>query len=435
MISPVPPRLPSELLLKIVLWLPDAASLFSVLEVLGTADQRGPFFESLWQLGSSFVDRDHLWPSLALTEMLSTPGCHTLVESVIDSYAHVQSICPSATIAWRASFPSSPSNALVHSIPIPLNEWFDLWVQLPLTELTITSFYDDTTPALPFIAATFLDSVLPQLRRLVRLQCEGDGVGLLSIFEMAAASTTLEEIDIRLAAAPPLTETQLVHATQWLSSLIVRRFYVPFLALEPTVPPTVRNAWDLSQLKSEMLPTTFAFRELHLSRVLTPSGLVSLAHAIRHSTRMDGLTVNEFAFLFGGAYAPAFGVLFDSVADSNVRELDVSRCRLADSHWPLLGPIFERSKNLRHVTLSNNGISNEGLVWIARAIGTNTSIERLDLDGNTDVTVGGVVHLLSNCDFNRRGSFLLNLGFTSYSVTEKIQLQTLAGELRVDLYL
>ncbi|KAF0699422.1 Aste57867_10006 [Aphanomyces stellatus] len=209
--DPVPlPRLPSDVHLKIGLWLLDYRSFFSFLDALGTPRARGPFFDRLWQLGLLPKERTNLWPTLVLThQVYRNPERLVLVEQVMKYMPHIlvktrcdlewlqQSLGPSTTITWCAQFPSSSTETPVHGILLPLEDWFHLWSYFPISNIVVKNIpdydeydIDEIAFDLKPVAEPYFYAMLLRCDRSARLHFKGRPY-LALLFQFAATSTTL----------------------------------------------------------------------------------------------------------------------------------------------------------------------------------------------------------------------------------------------------
>ncbi|KAF0717298.1 Aste57867_2378 [Aphanomyces stellatus] len=467
------PLLPVDVLLKIALWIEDATSFFAFLESLGTAHARGSL-DSLWQLRSAFLDRDHLWPSLHLTDQILANHLeglksalfyvpHIVVLDLVDIGWLHQHVSPSTTISWEAAFPTSPSTALVHGILVDLEDWFHMWAKLSIANLTVMRPDHNQnvrrlwtpTPAIPT-----LFEVLPSCHRLVRLKLECPFC-LSAVFELAATSTSL--IDLALVSGsvyimgsePRLNATHISLAMQWLNTAPVERLRLSnvYLASDlarnvlemflttlftcPTMMNLQLSTWDLASLDSSIFPTSFGLLRLKFSGIkLTPTTILCLCRVLRHSIALKTFILTKLRrSQCTDAHTnntSAFQELFESIAQSNIKTLDVSNCRLDDTHWPQLGQSLQRC-TLESIRLDRNYITDEGAYWIARAIQANETIHSVSLRRNT-LTFKGVKELL---DINiLRQVPLRALGIDptrKISNDEKGQLHELAKLTGVDL--
>ncbi|KAF0716104.1 Aste57867_3025 [Aphanomyces stellatus] len=469
---------PPEVLLKIGFLLPDAASFFSFLEALDAPAARGPFFESLWQLGSSGIDRSHLWPSLTMTgAIFQTPRRLALVESVLGLYSNVKvmgrcdlgwlhnHLRPSNSITWNALFPSASSDTNIHGAHVPLDEWYTMWAVLPITNLDLVAHPSRGYSKLnPFAAMDEWGSdaeqcfyaVLPQCLHLAALSFVGT-LNLSVIFNLAAqSSSSLVELNLTSSHVYPslLSAAELTHATQWLATTPVRRFCIPKVTFGGDVDTTVRNAffsallscpsmeviegtgWDLTALETAILPITLGTQRLMLHQpTVTPSSLITLAHAVCNSTAVMQLTLTGYKAVTAYSredYGSAFQVLMEAVTHSSVTSLDVTGCYLHDCYWPRLGPMVQTSK-LQTLTLKRNEISDEGVAWIAQAIQANLTLTRVELDDNL-ISSDGVLRLLnSGADRPRPLSLSLLWNYGGLNEDVNVKLRALATDWGVNL--
>ncbi|KAF0700289.1 Aste57867_9167 [Aphanomyces stellatus] len=136
--------LPPDILFKILQGLPDHSSVFSLLQVLGTADARG-VLESLWQLGRTWKQSD-LWPTLHLGLNCFDNDTISHLEVIAPLYTHVilddqyniewlqQHLHPTASLDWRC-LPGQEDQVQ----PLSLDEWYAKWAtSLRTTRLTIS---------------------------------------------------------------------------------------------------------------------------------------------------------------------------------------------------------------------------------------------------------------------------------------------------------
>ncbi|KAF0693142.1 Aste57867_15851 [Aphanomyces stellatus] len=458
------PRLPFDILVRIGLWIEDVDSIFAFLDALGTPDARGPL-DSLWQLGSTTLDRNNLWPSLVLTDAMCQPGQTTLVEAALPLYSHVdvrgmlevgwliQHLRAPRTVTWNAAFPSSQLDAVAQG---PLADWFLQWAMLPLTNVTVVNprhGEDDAPIALTHDAAPFFFAVLPQCSLLVslKLHCPSS---IAPVFALAASSSTLISLDMEFpwdALTPALTTTDVLNATKWLRATPVRHFRFPYLNMDTAIDRAVQNAflhtlftcptlrrlqcygWDLASLDASFLPITLGMRTLSLEfAALTPVGVSTLAQALRSSATMAHLILRDVRRVGLQPpldYTTAYEALFDAVARSNVRSLNVSGCHLGEMSWGHLGPSLQQSQ-LQLVTFGRNAITDDAGMWIVHAIQAHATINNVDLSGNS-ISAGLVEELLTHAPHRPCLWKRINVSNQQFSDQEKTCLLGLADEMDV----
>ncbi|KAF0716105.1 Aste57867_3026 [Aphanomyces stellatus] len=432
----------------------DATSFFAFLQA---TDARGPL-ESLWQLGLS-LPHDSLYPSLSLTEaMLIDPIQLAHVESVLPWYAHInvfwlhdldwlyEHLGRLATVAWQADFPLSHDDAIVRRRAPGLPTWFHLWAQLPITKLVVRD-HNGVKTVLTKQTAQYLYETLPRCHHLKAVDFSG-ACDVSAIFKWAATSTTLVDLGLHFRSFPNLTPTQLTHATQWLTTAPVERIYLSAVNWDPNLNPAVRNAFfialftcptmqsvALRAMDAPMLDAvtlSMAVPEVHLIEMtVSLAGLRTLAHAIRHSTRLTSVYIHDLTFHDKNTDTEFEELLQAVAASKEVTTFEAIKCRLGDSFWPRLGPILQTT-HLETIALSRNAISDKGATWIGHAIQASTTLSKVILDWN-DISVDGVLGLLDSCA-HRQPSFSLSVvGVPRHSDSEQALLRTHAQERRVDL--
>ncbi|KAF0685468.1 Aste57867_22647 [Aphanomyces stellatus] len=441
--------LPSEVLLQVIAWIPDASSLYSFLQALGTSVARGPL-ESLWQLGATTSRLNDLWPSLVLTDAIFQDRERlALVASALDCVSHIhvmgpitrhwvcdvgwlhQHVGPRTTITWHAAFPSSSADAMVHGVVVALKDWFTLWAQLPITHVIVKNpndtCDDDEVPFLREDVTPYLYVVLKDVKQLVSLHLNGRGcyadltgsscTCLVDMLEAVVPLPTLKDLHMQslwCGQSTALSTTQVHQAITSLWSTKLRRLDVPNVSVDPAVTPAVRNAfftalfstiyevhgylWDLSTL-NDATYFDLTLRKLSLDlAALTPSGLRCLARAVRQSTTLDTLCITNVYAMDDDKndddVTPAFEALFDAVGHANVKMLDVSGCGLGPSLWPTLGPLLQQTK-LTCISLANNDMQDDGANWLGQAVQANSGIAKIEL-GFNNITLDGVLALVKS---------------------------------------
>ncbi|KAF0697444.1 Aste57867_11867 [Aphanomyces stellatus] len=166
--------------------------------------------------------------------MLSSPARRTLLESVIDSYPHVQVL---VQCDWRSKLARRPP------LPVSSEAWLDKWIQLRITHLTVKN---DTDPlALSAGATPAFYLALSHCRHLSSVTFEV-ACSFAAVFHFAASSSLLVDLDLINmwdAESAKIGATQRAQATQWLTSNApVRQFGFSFMQLDTAVPVAVQKA-------------------------------------------------------------------------------------------------------------------------------------------------------------------------------------------------
>ncbi|KAF0719793.1 Aste57867_792 [Aphanomyces stellatus] len=446
-------RLPLDVLVKIGLWLPEASSFFAFLDALGSLAARGPL-DVFWQLGSIYPRHDDLWPTLVLTEeMFKHHG--RLVASAIALASHVvvvdlacdidwfhDHVGRHTTITWNAAFPSFSG---VHDVS--LHAWFDLWAGLPITTLVLR-----TELLLTSDITSLLCTALPRCRRVTTLEIQS-APSLSTIFEQGALPPMLVNLTIDVPAPCRFTAMSLAKAIQWLATAPVQRVEWTCSFSTGDVEPSIQNTffaalftspsldymalsgWNLSHLDTSTLPMpSLAMRELRLDGVdLKSTDIVTLAHAVRHSPSLEHLCLRLDNHTDPSATYAVYGPACEQLlaACVHVKTLELAACYLWDPHWHRLAPHLQSTK-LESIALPDNGIANQGAVWIGRAIQTHATLINVQLDHN-EIGLASAVTLI-HCLSHRRVRASIDLTWNRrLSDDDKHQLRALAIQHDVNL--
>ncbi|KAF0685469.1 Aste57867_22648 [Aphanomyces stellatus] len=316
---------------------------------------------------------------------------------------------PSPVVEWCARFPDYTST--VRGQRVSLVEWFFKWAHLPLTHIHLRN-QSETRSEATYVTrnvAPYLYFVLPRCRNVVSLDLAGL-LDLAAIFELATSSTKLESLRISSMNVPFLSIQIVRQAIQWLTSTRVRMFWFSKWTWDPTVDPSLQNAFlaalfqcptminlsltycNLSQLNSEACTTLSTSLEILTltSCQLSSSCLVGLAHGLPKSNvvqlHLEGMDEADPATRHA-----SFQHVLAAVAHSKVTTLTLERC-IDNDTVVYIGPWLAQTQ-LRDVSFVENGVMDSGAVALAKVLQGNTSIRRLNLDAN-NLTVQGVVALL-----------------------------------------
>ncbi|KAF0716106.1 Aste57867_3027 [Aphanomyces stellatus] len=189
-----------------------------------------------------------------------------------------------------------------------------------------------------------------------------------------------------------------------------------------TMDEVIGDGLNLYQLNMDIIPV-LAMRTLNLSNVqISPAGLLHLA-ALRESPDLTTLVLRMPTVTYPHQTA-VLGELFQAVAHSNVRVLNVSGCSMDELAWDAVGLCLQASK-LESLTLKNNGIADNGAVCLAKAIQSNSTLTNIELElvGNC-ITPPGARVLVQR----RQPPLTLNLELKCECMDDRTELLALAAE-------
>ncbi|KAH9153903.1 hypothetical protein AeRB84_003923 [Aphanomyces euteiches] len=176
--------LPTDVIITIAFFIPDAADLFTYLEALRVFNVLGPL-EHLHKLGTKRRHQD-LWPSLTITTATLQSQFILSYEAIVKYYARVvihdisdfqwlrTHLNPKVQVEWNAN-----------DLPVP-EEILDNWTDLRITRLDCYFYSRDTSK---------LNEILPRLPHLSALKaCLRDTLDYLC--PLVAKSTQLTELQL-----------------------------------------------------------------------------------------------------------------------------------------------------------------------------------------------------------------------------------------------
>ncbi|KAF0716197.1 Aste57867_2975 [Aphanomyces stellatus] len=404
---------PPTILFKIAFYFDDAATFFSFLEALGSAELRGPL-EPLWRLGQ-FHDHPSLWPVLRLSETLLRYSVYRdLVEAIVQFYPlvsvswaqdidwlHQHLACSPTTIKWFACIPPSRIRPV---------DWFTKWVQLPIVKMDLDNVSDLSLMHTP------VDEFLTQFANLTSLRIHGFNLSLECLFEFAARpSSKLVELDIQGGGAEDtMTTLMLDYAMQWTGRQNIRTFRFRLFPFDMSVNPALQEAFyaalcsgpkDELQLSFTYCPS-FYIAPLSVSylkldgSLLDATDLVRLANVLPHSPALKRLRLAHFnsEYLINAAFTMAFARLFERQAKSGVTTLFCINCSLGRLDWTKLKPFLERC-TLHTIALVSLDLTRIQVAQIAQALQSNNTIRRINLAEN-DLVQSDLAALL-DCNLHR----------------------------------
>ncbi|KAF0683076.1 Aste57867_24856 [Aphanomyces stellatus] len=365
-----------ELLWNIVAWINLEADFFAFLDALGSL--RGPF-EPLWQLGL-IKPRHLLWPTLRVSS--------TLVVNAVDQ-GYVEAILK------------------LH----------------PRVAISANSFHGVECFLHPS-AETIFAAGLPRLisqERLPSLTLLGSNVGLTNMFESGVSSLTLVDLAISTKFRAMVTADTLRNMIRWLNNASLHTINLSNWAFDDDVDESMRVElyktlfYHPSMVEIELsrcslpslgcLPRMRQLSSLRMVRItqcrLSPKSILGLAKVVQRAPELEALNLdmgmindNSNPIEPNERYLAAFRLLFEAMAQCCVKYLALDYCGLFDSYWQDLGPLLQCTA-IERLSLVENGIGDNGIQSIGRAIQTNSSIQFMDLSNN-NFSEGGLLTLFDS---------------------------------------
>ncbi|XP_034944047.1 dynein regulatory complex subunit 5 [Chelonus insularis] len=114
---------------------------------------------------------------------------------------------------------------------------------------------------------------------------------------------------------------------------------------------------------------------------------LNLGRGIKNSAKIQKVCITRSSL-----DQPRVAALLQGVAvNNNIKELDLSHCKLADTGAHAVGEFLKYHRNLRHLYLTNNGIGSEGVAGIVHGLlqESATPLQSLDLRLNPLRDKGG----------------------------------------------
>ncbi|KAF0698497.1 Aste57867_10890 [Aphanomyces stellatus] len=421
----------------------DTTTFFSLLHALGSSDLRGPL-EPLCQLGQT-IEQDKLWPCLQLTEtMLRDPVLRGYVEAVVIYCTSVE-VCWADDMDWLVRFLQPPIQIQWSASVSNTRDWIAKWVELPITQMTLTWPSDATSKGEHLMSTlTHFSTTLTSLTLRATFSLEH----LLAF----AARSKLVHLDIERGTEPTFTPAMLDHAIHWLQSVPVEtfRFWQP--PMDPGVDVALRETFysalfqrptkelkiSYDEVEEPEEPIFYPFSMISLDidgDILTPPILMHFADVLPHSPALTHLRITQ---LHGGVYTisectAALAHLLDKLALSAVTSLEFYDCLyLRSLDWRRLQRKLQRT-SIQRLSLAYCRFERNGIIQFVQAIQNNNTIRDLDLVGNNlrkDKLTG-----LLNCNLHRTVPLdTVRIQFSSlYSADDKVEIHTLAKERGVML--
>ncbi|KAF0692058.1 Aste57867_16802 [Aphanomyces stellatus] len=438
--------LPSGVLLKIALCLADASTMFAFLDLLETADARGPL-EHLWQLGRLTGDRTKLWPSLCLfgTDD-ATASADGHVDAFIQYYSHVI-VDGEYDLAWLRARLHPTTMTEWHSLPdegdsdTPLADWYASWAELNVSRIHVSEMNLD--PLMPH-----LSKLHPRLTSLTVHCAYCTALDPLVAFVATSKLTELSMhhiVDVAGGEMPMYTDAMVAHLVRWIQANPVRSVELGSCTWSvdggAALFAALFNCPTLDSLRLiECLSPSFSALSRPLPmRVLTlecfkyPS--IDLAQL---SSALEGSHVERLTLRHARANRAMEGLerLIRVLPRTKITYLELSSSDLGNDALAVMAPLLPPT-HLKSLVLDRNPISDIGATHLANAIQSNLSVvETLSLRDCHDVTSQGV-HALIRATVGRpikRQSITLGAS-DAISVADVATLRASAQTLGVELSL
>ncbi|KAF0695875.1 Aste57867_13333 [Aphanomyces stellatus] len=398
-------QLPSAVLLKITKCLPDAPSAFAFLDILGTVDVRGDPLEHLWQLGQT-CDQTDLWPDLRLGKSCCTHN-QTIVNDLVVVISHYRRVVLEGefNVKWLLQHLNLSTSVECKSVPDDWDPeieysaaWYAQWAQLHITKVNVSLL--DWNP---------LVTVLPNLQQsLTELAIQYSSDSHLAPITAFLATSSITKLSLEclrvMFEAPAYSVQMLRDLICWLEANQVRS-----LTLDPC-------RWDDQAICRDWIAAVFTcptLKELQLSDcMVSPLPTITSSLVMRYlQLNLCYLTATDIVQLSVGLLdskverlslaqtnregtEDGFKILLEALPRSKVTHLDLSYCELDDQTLVALAPLLPPTR-LELLVLDGNPITNAGVSALASAIRISSTIQNLSLRDCTQITVEGILALVT----------------------------------------
>ncbi|KAH9153251.1 hypothetical protein AeRB84_004461 [Aphanomyces euteiches] len=383
--------LPVDIVLKIAFLIPDAADLFSFLEVLHPFPVLGPL-KHLYLLGHH-IKHAHLWPRLCLNSDIFGNETYASLEAIAKYYTHIdivkwhdmawfkENLNPTASIEWCLQ----DFQAIMEMVAI--------W-----PGIRISSIYDCVSEK----TSSCWKIILTRLPHLKTLEVYGDYSDLADVFECVSTSNQITELEV-VACDYQVTTADVVHLTEWFRRQPVRRFVcMPsswdgiFYSVRQEFCDAMFNCPTLETLElyhcvicdQNFERFTFPMRSLHLvNSVGYTYALRDFAKRLKTS-RITYLTLSNFYNEDVSGMEYLLGIL----PQTPIKYLKLTGLPLQYISWGSLPPLFEKCR-LETLALGAEFIPPGFVRRLATAIQKNHTICELDLD-RSEIDIQDLRHLI-----------------------------------------
>ncbi|KAF0699177.1 Aste57867_10229 [Aphanomyces stellatus] len=391
-------KLPPELLQRIALFIRDTSVFFAYLEAFHQDDGVLGNLEQLWTLSTVIVSHDRLWPSLHVhrAQVCRYKDLYMPVLAYFPT-VHVFEVfdlefLQQASMSSRLAMSGLPEEDR-DCITVPLDAWYRT---LPVLHISAVTYRNMTINA----GILHLLHTLPHMPHLRALNLTRAIVPSFATLIDFIVSSQLTSIN--------LTETY--ENPSWADAIITSAMdkgLTKWLKREPVVSVALGNwnlrdaatffaaLWSCTTLKELMLPRAkippldaipFGASPITISHVdlgveyrschLRPEDVLALAQGIAHSTRLQILSLRC------NRVGPVrVQDLMQAIVHSNVRELNLTECDLADIGCINVADCLNQTK-LTTLDLGSNRITAIGAHELASAIATMPHLRMLSLRFN-----------------------------------------------------
>ncbi|KAF0699895.1 Aste57867_9553 [Aphanomyces stellatus] len=379
-------QLPPDVLVKLIRWVSDTSSVFSLLSALDTPTARD-LLEPLWQL-SLKLEHSTLWPVLHL-QRSTLVNSTSHFEAILPLYPHVvnqyvfnldwldQHLHPATTMTWQ-SIPNDDDDD--DEQVLPLDEWYRRWsMMFRTTRLELSERHLD-----------HLVAVLPSCHHLLHLSLTNSTCTTTdALCAWLPTSNVIELCLVGLDDGDSLvlfTRVMLQHIHQWLETRPVRLLQLNHCCWEHSDEdvgnffrsifhsPTL-TSFSLTQCRLPIrfqLPHPFSptLRKLALRgcQHMTHNHIVAVARALVGSN-VTHLCIGRSQIVPDNT---SLELVFDALPHTKMLDLDLSGCGLVNIDH--LTKFLRTDSHLETLVLDDNPIGDEGAQKIAQAIQSHPTL-------------------------------------------------------------
>ncbi|KAG9414689.1 hypothetical protein AC1031_008094 [Aphanomyces cochlioides] len=398
--------LPTDVVVKIALFVYDPATQFSLLEALHGSGLLGSFGH-LYELGK-LCDHDKLWPRLVIKERPS-PTCRLHLEAIMAYYKHVE-ISAIFDLDWLSRFVHCEACVFYNGLPFQMldvedvKSWYSQWTtSLRISRLTTGQF----------VTADFV-SILPQLQHLEALHYNAMTIDLAviaAIFEMANLLRVAQPVELDLNNESSdevwIDATLLPNAIAWLTTSPVRRFRILSWYWDPDVADdsTLIQAFYSALFNCPTLDS-LDINDCELSAAAFEGATLSMRELVLTSCQMDEICLDSVSQRLATSDCRVMALsienndtlgmerIFDILPATRIRKLVWNGSHLDNEICSILAPLIQQSK-LEWLELRNCSITDVGADHLARQMRHNQSLRVLDLRDN-NIGLTGAMTLLEH---------------------------------------